>query len=104
MAAVAPVAAPEKRIDLACGADRLLPATAAIDEREAPVMLDPEFLKRLACPECKVVLRPEEGKLVCTRCGRRFPVRDGIPVLLLEEAELPAGGTQPAGGRRPERC
>jgi uncharacterized protein len=52
-------------------------------------VLDPEFLKRLACPQCKVDLRLEEDKLVCTQCRRRFPVRDGIPVLLLDEAEAP---------------
>jgi len=52
-------------------------------------VLDPEFLKRLACPECKVALTAEAEKLVCPRCRRRFPVRDGIPVLLLDEAETP---------------
>ena len=50
-------------------------------------MIDPEFLKRLACPQCKVALQLDGEKLVCAQCRRRFPVRDGIPVLLLDEAE-----------------
>jgi uncharacterized protein YbaR (Trm112 family) len=55
-------------------------------------MLDPELLKRLACPACKVSLALEADRLVCPRCERRFPVRDGLPVLLLDEAEVPDGG------------
>lgn len=51
--------------------------------------MDAEFVKRLACPACKVALSLEGDKLVCTECRRRFPVRDGVPVLLLDEAETP---------------
>ena len=36
-------------------------------------------------------LTPVEGRLVCERCGLRFQVRDGFPVMIVEEAELPAG-------------
>jgi hypothetical protein len=50
-------------------------------------MIDEEFLKILACPACKTAIRLEADRLVCDRCGRRFPIRDGIPILLLEEAE-----------------
>ena len=52
-------------------------------------VLDPEFLKHLACPQCKVLLAQEGDKLLCRQCGRRFPVRDGVPVLLIDEAETP---------------
>ncbi|NIA20794.1 MAG: Trm112 family protein [Anaerolineaceae bacterium] len=52
-------------------------------------MLDPEFLKRLACPQCKILLAQDDDKLLCRQCGRRFPVRDGVPVLLIDEAETP---------------
>ena len=52
----------------------------------------------LACP-CPdhAPLRADEAtsRLVCTTCGRSFEVRDGIPVLLLDEAESPA---DPANG------
>lgn len=51
--------------------------------------MDPEFLKRLACPVCKSSLTVEGEKLACRQCGRRYPVRDGVPVLLTDEAEMP---------------
>lgn len=52
-------------------------------------MLSNELLNILACPACKggVVALDEGRALVCPACGLRFPVRDGIPVMLLEEAE-----------------
>ncbi|MGH2499437.1 MAG: Trm112 family protein [Candidatus Limnocylindria bacterium] len=34
-------------------------------------------------------MREEGDRLVCERCGRRYPVRDGIPVMLVSEAEPP---------------
>lgn len=52
-------------------------------------MIDPEFAERLACPSCKLSLRLDGDQLVCQECSRRFPVRDGVPVLLLDEAEEP---------------
>ena len=51
--------------------------------------MDEEFLKRLACPACKVGLDLVDQKLECRQCHRKFPVRDGVPVLLLDEAETP---------------
>lgn len=54
-------------------------------------MVDPEFLKRLACPACKVPLAAEGQELVCAQCRRRFPIRDGVPVLLLDEAKAVEG-------------
>ena len=51
-------------------------------------MIDPKLLEILACPACDerppVVLRGE--KLVCEKCGRQYPIKDGIPVMLVEEA------------------
>lgn len=51
--------------------------------------LDPEFLQILACPVDKSPVKEEGDRLVCTKCGRRYPVREGIPVMLVEEAESP---------------
>lgn len=53
--------------------------------------LDPELLAILACPACHGRLRPDEAAqtLDCQECGLRFPVRDDIPVLLVDEAERP---------------
>ena len=52
-------------------------------------MIDPALLELLACPACKTPVREEGERLVCAQCGRRYPVRDGIPVMLIEEAEQP---------------
>lgn len=49
------------------------------------------MLELLACSACHGHLRQEGQRLVCGGCGRRYPVRDGIPVLLVEEAEAPEG-------------
>lgn len=52
--------------------------------------IDPGLLEILICPLCKVSVRDERMQLVCDRCNRRYPIRDGIPVMLLEEAEQPS--------------
>lgn len=50
-----------------------------------------ELLEILACPDCKGKVEYDEAKevIVCTECGLRYPVRDDIPVMLVEEAERP---------------
>jgi uncharacterized protein YbaR (Trm112 family) len=55
------------------------------------VNLDPELLEILACPNCRAALRVDEAaeELVCTGCGYAYPVRDDIPVLLVDEARRP---------------
>ncbi len=58
----------------------------------APQELDEEFLSLLACPVCKTNVRREGERLVCATCGRRYPIREGIPVMLVEEAEMPSSG------------
>ncbi len=66
--------------------------------RTVALQLDPQLLEILACPcDAHAALDPGEDRLTCTVCGRAFPVTDGIPVLLLDEA-LP--GTGPAGDGR----
>jgi uncharacterized protein YbaR (Trm112 family) len=61
------------------------------------VTLDTQLLEILACPAPDhAPLRPgspgdpDADALTCTSCGRVFPVRDGIPVLLLDEARQKA--------------
>jgi uncharacterized protein YbaR (Trm112 family) len=44
-----------------------------------------EMLAILVCPIDKAPVRPEGDGLVCTRCGRRFAIEDGIPNMLVEE-------------------
>jgi uncharacterized protein YbaR (Trm112 family) len=50
-----------------------------------------ELLDILVCPLGKQPLREEGEYLVCTRCGARYPVKDDIPILLVDRAELPEG-------------
>jgi len=52
-------------------------------------MIDKELLEILACPLCKTSVKLEGDRIVCSQCGRRYPIRDGIPVMLINEAELP---------------
>ena len=55
-------------------------------------MVSDDLLALLVCPrDQKSSLRREGDWLVCTRCGPRFAIRDDIPNMLIEEAELPAG-------------
>jgi uncharacterized protein len=61
--------------------------------------IDPELVAKLACPACpeRPPVRMGEGAFVwCTRCGRRYPYRDGVLVMLPEEAELPSGTPEPS--------
>jgi uncharacterized protein YbaR (Trm112 family) len=51
-------------------------------------MISEDLLKILACPLCKTDVVLKNDKIVCTKCLRRYPIRDGIPVMLIEEAEL----------------
>jgi uncharacterized protein YbaR (Trm112 family) len=54
-------------------------------------MVNEELLKMLCCPACRSGVSEEEGKIVCLKCGRRYPIRDEIPVMLVGEAEMPEG-------------
>jgi uncharacterized protein YbaR (Trm112 family) len=55
--------------------------------------VDKELLDILVCPNDRgeVEYREQEQLIVCKKCGLRYPVRDDIPVMLIEEAERPAG-------------
>lgn len=50
-------------------------------------MIDKELLEILACPACRGNVEYKDGKIVCLECQRKYPIRDGIPVLLVEESE-----------------
>ena len=55
--------------------------------------LPPEVLALVVCPSCHSSLAwdYEAAELACTRgeCGLAYPVRDGIPILLIDEARRP---------------
>lgn len=59
-------------------------------------MIDPRLLEVLVCPACRTKVRLEGERLVCENraCGLRFPIRDDIPIMLIQEAEKP-GAEEP---------
>jgi uncharacterized protein YbaR (Trm112 family) len=53
-------------------------------------MIAKDLLDILACPQCKtpLTLTADGQKLKCNQCLRVFPIRDGIPILLIDEAVI----------------
>jgi uncharacterized protein YbaR (Trm112 family) len=58
-----------------------------------------DLLELLACPVDHAPVTDRTTELVCTSCGRRYPIRDGIPVMLVDQAEPP----DPVGPAPPTR-
>jgi len=56
-------------------------------------MISNDLLDILRCPldPSQTRLRLDDGHLVCERCAVRYRIKDGFPILVAEEAELPAG-------------
>ena len=52
-------------------------------------MLDEKLLEILCCPKCKghLVYDKVNQKLICESCLLKYPVKDDIPVMLVDEAE-----------------
>ncbi len=52
--------------------------------------INKELLEILACPLCKeeVKLTADGNRLKCVKCHRVYPIRDGIPVMIIEEAKI----------------
>lgn len=53
-----------------------------------------QLLKILACPVCHEPVRQEGEWIVCQGCGRKYPIRDGLPIMLPEEAVVPGEETE----------
>ncbi len=68
--------------------------------------LDPVLLDILVCPDCKgsLTVDYDADELICNQCGLVYPVRDNIPIMLVDEARRPeppqpeAASAQPALG------
>ena len=52
-------------------------------------MLDPRLVELLACPQCKQELAYDKDneKLICAACKLRYPIRNDIPIMLIDQAE-----------------
>lgn len=55
-----------------------------------PEPISPDLLTMLACPVCHGNLLLEGDQIRCTQCQRRYPIEDGIPVLLADRAQQPS--------------
>jgi uncharacterized protein len=76
------------------------------------VKLDPVLLEILVCPDCKgsLTVDQDHDELICNSCGLIYPVRDNIPIMLVDEARRPkpakaaksAKSAKAAGGSDPE--
>ncbi len=61
--------------------------------------MDKQILDVLACPACKSEVEETGNGIRCcdTACARVYPVRDGVPVMLLSEATTGTGESRPEG-------
>ncbi len=55
-------------------------------------MIDAKLLEILSCPQCqgdvKLLDAPSgDAKILCTKCGRKYPIVNGIPVLIADQSE-----------------
>lgn len=59
--------------------------------------LSPDFLEIVRCPACKarVEVKPDGSGLKCLECHRVYPIRDDIPIMLVDEAKLEAEDAAP---------
>lgn len=57
-------------------------------------MVDERLLEILVCPKCKQDIRLEDDWLICDECRVKYPIRDGIPIMLVDEAEPLEDGEQ----------
>jgi hypothetical protein len=66
---------------------------------EGKVEVDPKLLEILVCPLTKGPLRydRERQELVSERAGLAYPIRDGIPIMLIDEARRLDEGPAPSG-------
>ena len=64
-------------------------------------MVDESLLKILACPACRSAVQEEGGSILCQGCRRRYPIREGIPIMLIQEAQMPKEDSKTRGATGP---
>jgi uncharacterized protein len=62
-----------------------------MSDAEQKPSIDPVLLAIMCCPLTRSPMRQEGTELVAEKGGLRYPIREGIPILLAEEARLPVG-------------
>ena len=68
-----------------------------LNQEDPTMAISEQLLEILVCPACraKVKLEPDGSGLKCVECKRVYPIRDDIPVMLIDEAKIE--DAQPAG-------
>lgn len=62
--------------------------------------MDKELLEILACPACRASVTLDGDEIACQGCGRRYPVKDGVPVMLVAESRLESEKSEQAERER----
>ena len=68
----------------------VLPSKKKLQCERSAMAISEDLLEILACPACKakVELKPDGKSLKCVDCRRVYPIRDDIPVMLIDEATI----------------
>ena len=66
---------------------RGVPGRAWLSGPKEDDVIDEELKAILVCPACKGDLLFEESRIICPACRKVYPIRDGIPVMLIDEAQ-----------------
>ena len=61
--------------------------TGSDAETPTEPLIAQDLLDILACPACRGEIKLVGDKLVCQSCNRKYPIEDGIPIMLIERAE-----------------
>ncbi len=51
--------------------------------------MNQDLLNILVCPACGSAVREKDGAVECTACKKRYPIENGIPVMLVDRAQTP---------------
>jgi uncharacterized protein len=83
------LAAPDRKAARSAAAESREPKAESV-RYTAPMPVDPELLEILACPACKTPVRlvKDGAALKCDACHRVYPIKDDIPVMLIDEATV----------------
>lgn len=68
----------------------IVPQPTNIDKLRTSMAISKELLEILVCPYCKakVVLKEDGSGLKCVECKRVYPIRDDIPIMLIDQATV----------------
>ena len=59
--------------------------------------INKELLEILACPDCRAKVELRDDFIVCIGCRKRYPIRDNIPIMLINEALPPETAAKQEG-------